>query len=89
MKQDLAGRTLPSTDFGESAAWRWIMILAFNLNAAPKRLKALRFNLIHLPGRAITHARRPLMPPSQKSLAYEWVLRARAHLQQWALLPSG
>jgi hypothetical protein len=34
MKEDLAGGTLPSGDFGENAAWWWIMILAFNLNAA-------------------------------------------------------
>jgi hypothetical protein len=38
MKEDLAGGTLPSGDFGENAAWWWIMILAFNLNAALKSL---------------------------------------------------
>ena len=31
MKDDLAGGSLPSGDFGENAAWWWIMILAFNL----------------------------------------------------------
>ncbi len=64
MKEDLAGGRLPSADFGENAAWWWIMILAFNLNAAmkqlalggswvTKRMKALRFSLISLPGRVI------------------------------------
>jgi len=54
MKDDLAGGKLPSGDFGENAAWWWIMILALNLNAimkrfvlgkkwVPKRLKAIRF----------------------------------------------
>ena len=68
MKEDLAGGKLPSADFGENAAWWWIMILAFNLNAAmkqlalgeswaTKRMKALRFSLISLPGRVIDHAR--------------------------------
>ena len=38
MKEDLGGGTLPSGDFGENAAWWWIMILAFNLNAALKSL---------------------------------------------------
>jgi len=38
MKEDLAGGTLPSGDFGENAAWWWIMVLAFNLNAALKGL---------------------------------------------------
>src|SRR4030065_973255 len=38
MKEDLAGGKLPSSSFGENAAWWWITILAFNLNAAMKRL---------------------------------------------------
>ena len=38
MKEDLAGGTLPSGDFGENAAWWWMMVLAFNLNAALKSL---------------------------------------------------
>jgi hypothetical protein len=61
MKEDLAGGKVPSSDFGENAAWWWIMILAFNLHAAmkklalgeswtTKRLKAVRFSLISLPG---------------------------------------
>ena len=37
MKDDLAGGKLPSDDFGENAAWWWIMILAHNLNAMMKR----------------------------------------------------
>ena len=68
MKQDLAGGKFPSSDFGENAAWWWIMILAFNLHAAmkqlvlkeswaTKRMKAVRFSLISLPGRVIDHAR--------------------------------
>ncbi len=68
MKDDLAGGKLPSGDFGENAAWWSIMILALNLNAAmkklvlgsgweSKRMKALRFGLIHLPGRVVEHAR--------------------------------
>ncbi len=32
MKEDLAGGKLPLDDFGENAAWWWIMILAMNLN---------------------------------------------------------
>jgi hypothetical protein len=27
MKEDLAGGKLPSNDFGENAAWWWIMIV--------------------------------------------------------------
>ena len=54
MKEDLAGGKLPSSEFGENAAWWWIMILGFNLNSAMKqlvlqgswvaqRMKAIRF----------------------------------------------
>jgi hypothetical protein len=64
MKEDLAGGKLPSNDFGENAAWWWIMILALNLNAAMKRLvlrqswvakrmKAIRFALINLPAQVV------------------------------------
>ena len=64
MKDDLAGGKLPSDDFGENAAWWWIMILALNLNAMmkklvlaeswqPKRMKALRISLINLPAQVV------------------------------------
>ena len=66
-KEDLAGGQLPSSDFGENAAWWWIMILAFNLNTLMKRLvlgdgwtrrrmKALRFHLIDVAGTLLNHA---------------------------------
>jgi len=68
MKEDLAGGTLPSGAFGENAAWWAIMVLALNLNGVlkklvlgpqwePKRMKAIRFALLHRPGRVLEHAR--------------------------------
>jgi len=68
MKEDLAGGKLPSGLFGANAAWWHVMILALNLNSAmkrlvlgkswvSKRLKAIRFSLINLPGRVLDHAR--------------------------------
>lgn len=68
MKEDLAGGRLPSGYFGVNAAWWHIMVLALNLNSAMKRLvlgetwvgkrmKAIRFWLIKLPGRVLDHAR--------------------------------
>lgn len=68
MKEDLAGGKFPSGLFGANAAWLQIMILAFNLNSAMKRLifggswtnrrlKAIRFWLIKVPGRVLNHAR--------------------------------
>ncbi len=55
-------------DFGENIAWWWIMILAFNLKSAmiwlvlggslaSKRMKAIWFSLIRIPGRVVKHAR--------------------------------
>lgn len=68
MKEDLAGGKLPSGLFGVNAAWWSIMILALNINSAMKRLalgkewiskrmKAIRFHFINLPGRITEHAR--------------------------------
>lgn len=68
MKEDLAGGKFPSGLFGANAAWWQIMILALNLNSAMKRLvlggswvnrrmKAIRFWLVKVPGRVLTHAR--------------------------------
>jgi hypothetical protein len=68
MKHGLAGGRLPSGLFGANAAWWAIMVLALNLNTAlkrlvlgdewvTKRLKAIRYAIIHLPGRVVRHAR--------------------------------
>jgi len=72
MKHDLAGSQLPSKRFGVNAAWWQIMIIALNLNSAmkrlvlapalgkqwlKKRLKAIRYHIISLPGRVVNHAR--------------------------------
>jgi len=35
---NLVGGELPSGDFGENAAWWWIMVLSLNLNVIMKRL---------------------------------------------------
>jgi hypothetical protein len=47
MKEDLAGGKLPSDDFGENAAWWWIMILAMNLNSSMKRLADNVQDIVH------------------------------------------
>ena len=68
MKRGFAGGRLPSGKFGANAAWWSIMVLALNLNAVMRRLvikgawvsrriKALRFSLIRVPGQVATHAR--------------------------------
>jgi hypothetical protein len=68
LKEDLAGGKLPSQLFGANAAWWQITILAFNVNSAmnrlvlggnlaSRRLKAIRFWLINLPGRVLERSR--------------------------------
>ena len=91
MKEDLAGGTLPSGDFGENAAWWWIMVLAFNLNAAlkglvlggqwvNKRMKAIRFHLINLPARVMERSRQLSLRLSAGDSAYGWLLQIRARI---------
>jgi hypothetical protein len=91
MKEDLAGGTLPSGDFGENAAWWWIMVLAFNLNAAlkslvlggqwvSKRMKAMRFHLINIPARVMERSRQLSLRLSAGDSAYGWLLQIRARI---------
>ena len=72
MKEDLAGGKLLSGLFGANAAWWQIMVLAFNVSSAMKRLvlgdswvnrrlKALRFRSIGLPGRVLESGRQPFV----------------------------
>ena len=100
MKQDLAGGKLPSGDFGENAAWWGIMILALNLNAAMKklvlgpgwenkRMKALRFGLIHLPGRVLEHARQLRVRLSAEHPALALLCTARQRIIDLAQARAG
>ena len=68
LKSDLAAGQLPSNRFGVNAAWWAVVILAHNLHALleklamPKgligsRFKRLRFHLINVPARLVSHAR--------------------------------
>ena len=100
MKEDLAGGTLPSGDFGENAAWWWMMVLAFNLNAAlkslvlggrwvHKRMKAIRFYLINIPARVIGRSRQLSLRLSAGDPAYGWLLSIRAKIAGLQPAPSG
>jgi len=93
MKEDLAGGRLPSSDFGENAAWWGIMILAFNLASAmkhlalqtswaTKRMKALRFSLINLPGRILNHARELVIRLAKGHPSLEVLLTARQRIME-------
>ena len=100
MKEDLAGGKLPSSEFGENAAWWWIMILAFNLNSAMKqlvlqgfwvaqRMKAIRFCLIGLPGRVMSHARGLIVRLVKNHPSLAVLVTARQRIMELDYTPSG
>lgn len=98
MKTDLAGGKLPSGLFGANAAWWQIMILAFNLNTAMKRLvlgeswvnrrmKAIRFRLINLAGRVLERSRQLSIRLVGEHPSNEILFEARRRM--WCLCDSG
>jgi hypothetical protein len=98
MKHDLAGGKLPSKLFGANAAWWAIMVLAHNLNAimcslvlgdgwAGKRLKAIRYHLINLPGRVLGRARRLILRLPQAHPSLPILLAARRRIAALARGP--
>ena len=100
MKDDLAGGKMPSALFGVNAAWWTIMIIAMNLNTAMKRLvlgaewatkrmKAIRINLIALPGHLITHARQLVVRLATGHRSNELLIRVRQGILALAAVPSG
>lgn len=97
MKDDFAGGKLPSGDFGENAAWWWFMILAMNMNTflkklalgeawIPKRIKAIRFSLINIPGRIIEHSRELIVRLAKSHPVMDFLLQARSRIL--ALVPA-
>jgi len=99
-KSDLAGGQLPSALFGANAAWWALTLLSHNLNAVMKRLvlgdkwivrrmKALRFRLIGLPGRVISHARRLVIRIAADAETLQTILAARKTILALAAAPSG
>ena len=92
MKNDLAGGQLPSGQFGANAAWWGITVLAYNLNSLMKRLampegwvqkqlKAIRFGLINVAGRVVTHARHLIIRLSQGHPACRLLVEVRQRIR--------
>jgi hypothetical protein len=100
LKSDLAGGQMPSARFGANAAWWALSILAFNINAALKRLalggewmamrmKAMRFHLIGLPGRVVSHARKLVVRLGGGAEALATLVSARLKILALAQGPPG
>jgi len=98
MKDDLAAGKLPSGYFGVNAAWWAIAVLAFNLNSAMKRLvlgkqwvskrmKAVRFAFIALPGRVVRRARTLIIRLTRGHPSYGVLLRVRQRILALAHSP--
>ena len=100
MKGDFAGGKLLSDDFGENAAWWWIMILAMNINSimkrvalgkswASRRMKAIRFSLINIPGRIVERSRELIIRLVKDHPAFDLFLEARSRIMELVPAPSG
>lgn len=100
MKNDLAGGKLPSGSFGENAAWWWCMILAFNLNALmknlvlrsewrKKRMKAIRYGIIHTPARIINHSRELIIQLKKGHPSFALLKDARLRIMEMGYIPAG
>lgn len=93
LKKDLAGGKLPSGKFGANAVWWWFTVLAYNVQSIMKRecmggvwcarrMKAIRFQVIHLPGRIVSRARALVVRLSVSVEKLEWLLQVRRNIQE-------
>jgi hypothetical protein len=93
MKKDLSGGKLPSSGFVANSPWLGIMIRSFNLNSAikqlalrgswvAKRMNALRFSLINLPGRVLDHARELVVRLAKGHPSLETLLTVRQRIME-------
>ena len=100
LKHDLAAARMPSQLFGVNAAWWWVAVLAHNLNAImkrhvlgtawiEKRLKAIRFSLINLPGRVLEHAGRLVIRLTRWQPMAEFLIEARWRIAELVPIPGG
>lgn len=100
MKNDLAGGKFPSRLFGVNAAWWWIAALAHNLNAImkryvlgegwmEKRMKAIRFSLINLPGRVLERSRRLIIRLTKWQPMARFLMEVRCRIAALVPIPSG
>ena len=76
------------------------MILAFNLNALMKnlvlqgewknkRMKAIRFKIIHIPAKIINHSRELVIRLHKKHPSFELIRVAEARILEMGCVPAG
>lgn len=95
LKEDFAGGTMPSGEFGANAAWWAIAVLAMNIAAAMqrivlggvwagRRMKAIRFLLMNVPGRVVAKARQLILRIGRDHPSLELLQRARETIRELA-----
>jgi hypothetical protein len=95
LKEDFAGGVMPSGEFGANAAWWAIAVLAMNIAAAMqrivlgggwagRRMKAIRFLLMNVPGRVVSKARQLILRVCRDHPSLELLLRARERIRELA-----
>ena len=98
MKDELGAGVMPSGRFGANAAWFRINALTFNVltvlkrRALPERYrtarpKRLRFEILTIPGKLVSHQRELTVIPSALTVRTEEMMEARARLLD--MLESG
>jgi len=98
LKEDFAGGKMPSGEFGANAAWWQIAILAMNIASAMKRvvlggvwanrrMKAVRFLLISVPGRVVEKARQLYLRLSREHPALDPIVQMRLRIRELATGP--
>jgi hypothetical protein len=98
LKEDFAGGVMPSNDFGVNAAWWSIAVLAMNRATAIKRvvlggvwsnrrMKAIRFLLISVPGCMLYKARQLYLRLSRDHPALELLIEMRRRICELAAGP--
>jgi hypothetical protein len=98
LKEDFAGGKMPSNEFGANAAWWQIAILAMNIASAMKRvvlggvwanrrMKAVRFLLISVPGRVVEKARGLYLRLSRDHPALDLIIQMRLRIRELAIGP--
>lgn len=100
LKSDLAGGKMPSNTFGANAAWWWIAVMSMNIHTimtnrvlggewAGRRLKVIRFRLIHLAARVLKRGRQYYIRYSKKCDGiYRLLLESREKIMEMMNSPG-
>jgi hypothetical protein len=101
VKNQLGGGIMPCGAFGANAAWWRLSLMTYNVLSALKRLglsprfetaepKRLRFAILNLPGRVLSHARRIIVRVAEWLTEHAELVDARHALYKvsWLPLPS-